>query len=62
MKKATAILLQNMLSRIRTLEKQVEFVILNSTSEFALLTDAIKSLNFTIVVKNTNRTKGKDSC
>lgn len=48
MKKATAVLLQNMLSRITNLEEQVESVIINSTSEFQHLTNAIKSLNRTI--------------
>ena len=56
MKKATAILLQNMLARIKNLEKQVEDVILNSTSEFQQLSKQIKSLNKTI--NNINRTKG----
>lgn len=58
MKKATAILLQNMLARIKNLEKQVEDVILNSTSEFQHLSKQIKSLNRTI--NNINRTKGVD--
>ncbi|PFX20412.1 Alpha-1,6-mannosylglycoprotein 6-beta-N-acetylglucosaminyltransferase A [Stylophora pistillata] len=37
-----------MLSRITNLEEQVESVIINSTSEFQHLTNAIKSLNRTI--------------
>ena len=57
MKKATAVLLQNMLARIKNLEKQVEDVILNSTSEFRHLSKAIMSLNHTI--NNRNTTKGK---
>ena len=57
MKKATAILLQNMLARIKNLEKQVENVIVNSTSEFEHLTWQIKQLNFTI--NKINKTKGK---
>lgn len=60
MKKATAILLQNMLARIKNLEKQVEDVILNSTSEFQQLSKQIKSLNRTI--NNINRTKGEVIC
>ena len=48
MKKATAILLQNMLARIKNLENQVENVIVNSTMEFRQLNNAIKSLNKTI--------------
>ena len=57
MKKATAILLQNMLLRIKNLEKQVEFVIVNSTSEFEHLTQQIKYLNLTI--RFVNKSKGK---
>jgi len=57
MKKATAILLQNMLLRIKNLEKQVEFVIVNSTSEFEHLTQQIKYLNLTI--RTVNKSKGK---
>ena len=57
MKKATAVLLQNMLARIKSLEKQVEDVIVNSTSEFQHLTKAIKSLNRTI--NNLTRIPGK---
>ena len=57
MKKATAVLLQNMLVRIKNLEKQVEFVIVNSTSEFEFLTQQIKYLNRTI--RNVNKSKGK---
>lgn len=60
MKKATAVLLQNMLARIKNLEKQVEDVILNSTSEFQQLSKQIKSLNRTI--NNINRTKGEVIC
>lgn len=57
MKKATAILLQNMLARIKNLENQVENVIVNSTMEFNHLSNAIKSLNKTIV--NLTRPVGK---
>lgn len=60
MKKATAVLLQNMLARIKNLEKQVEDVILNSTSEFQQLSKQIRSLNRTI--NNINRTKGEVIC
>lgn len=60
MKKATAILLQNMLSRIKNLEKQVENVIINSTSEFQHLTKAIKSLNRTI--NNITRVSEEEGC
>ena len=57
MKKATAILLQNMLARIQNLENQVENVIVNSTMEFRHLSKAIKSLNKTI--NNLTRPIGK---
>ena len=57
MKKATAILLQNMLVRIQNLENQVENVIVNSTMEFKHLSKAIKSLNKTI--NNLTRPIGK---
>lgn len=57
MKKATAILLQNMLARIKNLENQVENVIVNSTLEFKHLSKAIKSLNKTI--NNLTRPIGK---
>ena len=57
MKKATAILLQNMLARIQNLENQVENVIVNSTMEFKHLSKAIKSLNKTI--NNLTRPIGK---
>lgn len=60
MKKATAILLQNMLLRIKNLEKQVEFVIVNSTSEFEHLTQQIKYLNLTI--RTVNKSKDGDFC
>ncbi|XP_073230244.1 alpha-1,6-mannosylglycoprotein 6-beta-N-acetylglucosaminyltransferase A-like [Porites lutea] len=60
MKKATAILLQNMLLRIKNLEKQVEFVIVNSTSEFEHLTRQIKYLNLTI--RTVNKSKDGDFC
>lgn len=60
MKKATAILLQNMLLRIKNLEKQVEFVIVNSTSEFEHLTQQIKYLNLTI--RFVNKSKDGDFC
>ena len=59
MKKATAVLLQNMLARIKNLEKQVEDVIVNSTSEFQHLIKQIKSLNNSI--NNVNRTKGMEN-
>lgn len=58
MKKATAILLQNMLARIKNLESQVENVIVNSTMEFKHLSKAIKSLNKTI--NNLTRPVGKE--
>ena len=58
MKKATAILLQNMLARIKNLENQVENVIVNSTMEFRHLSKAIKSLNITI--NNLTRPTGKN--
>lgn len=60
MKKATAVLLQNMLARIKNLEKQVEDVIVNSTSEFQHLIKQIKSLNNSI--NNVNRTKEEFTC
>ncbi|KAM7436482.1 hypothetical protein ABFA07_013746 [Porites harrisoni] len=60
MKKATAILLQNMLLRIKNLEKQVEFVIVNSTSEFEHLTQQIMYLNLTI--RTVNKSKDGDFC
>ena len=57
MKKATAVLLQNMLARIKNLEKQVQDVIVNSTSALKDLSKAIKSLNNSI--NHINRTRGK---
>lgn len=60
MKKATAVLLQNMLARIQNLENQVENVIVNSTMEFRHLSIAIKSLNNTI--NNLTRPIGKQYC
>ena len=57
MKKATAILLQNMLDRIQHLEKQVEVVITNSTAEFATLSRQIRYLN-TSMSKRLNLTHG----
>ncbi|KAL9957677.1 hypothetical protein ACROYT_G034601 [Oculina patagonica] len=60
MKKATAILLQNMLARIKNLENQVENVIVNSTMEFNHLSNAIKSLNKTIV--NLTRPVEEELC
>jgi hypothetical protein len=56
MKKATAVLLQNMMDRIHILETQVEGVIVNSTLEFENLASQIKSLNSTLY--NNNRTAG----
>lgn len=60
MKKATAILLQNMLARIQNLENQVENVIVNSTMEFKHLSKAIKSLNKTI--NNLTRPIDEELC
>lgn len=45
LKRATAVLLQNMLDRIQHLEQQVEVVITNSTTEFATLSRQIRYLN-----------------
>ncbi|KAJ7340119.1 Alpha-1,6-mannosylglycoprotein 6-beta-N-acetylglucosaminyltransferase A [Desmophyllum pertusum] len=60
LKKATAVLLQNMLARIKNLERQVEDVIVNSTAEFKHLTIAIKSLNRTI--NNLTKSTDEDLC
>lgn len=58
LKKATAVLLQNMLERILHLEKQVEKVIMNSTAKFNRLHRQIEALNSSMT-HASNSTKGE---
>ncbi|XP_065051620.1 alpha-1,6-mannosylglycoprotein 6-beta-N-acetylglucosaminyltransferase A-like [Rhopilema esculentum] len=48
MKKATSLLLQNMLDRIKNLEDDLHYVIINSTTQFAKMTQQIAILNSSI--------------
>ena len=48
MKKATSLLLQHMLDRIKNLEDELHYVIVNSTNQFAKMSEQIAYLNTTI--------------
>lgn len=48
MKKATSLLLQHMLDRIKNLEDELHTVIINSTNQFAKMSEQIAQLNTSI--------------
>jgi len=51
MKKATSLLLQNMLYRIKNLEDDLHYVIINSTMQFARMSEQIAFLNTSIALR-----------